>query len=555
MNKLDLDISNFINISKEELESKYNVLKESHKSLQVELESKNQLIYDNKRQLQVYEQLEKDFHQEIELVQKLAKCEVEKYEIKIQRLEENVSDLNDRNQYLETCVFEREEEKVHLEFELKELVDKISLSNEKLETVDDNCQREIRKLKEENEQLKKENEELLLEVKLLKEEIATFEEKYEIANLELENAKENLSCKKSELAECKNVCTNLQEEVVVLKSELEGLRSKPLDTGAKGNSLFAEVNDKRLEVQDKMSRMKQKYLEMKRDYGSKLQKISELRAENQKLAQQLEENNKLQNKDYEYVISTLKSRAATLEDLLERTRADALQNQCMAENTVDDDFKFIQDMMEPKNKEIEELKERLKSESQSKILTAVHLRDSNKELRQWKAVAAQLKCKIDELESKISELEHLKVPLNLEDDVFENDDGKLYHSSVVISDIKSIKLPDDSCSEREIEEQTYSQPNLRNIDCSRNSKKAIKNIEGGDLSLNATCSSFNTSSGDNKENVTANSQKDLESNCKDKKVVTFTTETVEKTNLKQPLRKGGRVLDTKTWYIPSKSKK
>lgn len=47
-----------------------------------------------------------------------------------------------------------------------------------------------------------------------------------------------------DLREANNLIETLQEELHFVKSELDLIKSKPLDDGAKGNSLFSEVYDK-----------------------------------------------------------------------------------------------------------------------------------------------------------------------------------------------------------------------------------------------------------------------------------------------------------------------
>lgn len=61
---------------------------------------------------------------------------------------------------------------------------------------------------------------------------------------ELENIKESLSCKRDELMEANDLIQKLNDELFCLKSELESYKNKPLNTESKGNSLFAEVDDR-----------------------------------------------------------------------------------------------------------------------------------------------------------------------------------------------------------------------------------------------------------------------------------------------------------------------
>lgn len=65
---------------------------------------------------------------------------------------------------------------------------------------------------------------------------------------ELENLQESYEDKKSLLNEANENNVFLVDENAILKSELDILKSKPLNEDSKGNSLFAEVNDRYLNI-------------------------------------------------------------------------------------------------------------------------------------------------------------------------------------------------------------------------------------------------------------------------------------------------------------------
>jgi len=65
-----------------------------------------------------------------------------------------------------------------------------------------------------------------------------------------------------------------QAELAVLKTELEFLKSNPQPDGQKGNSLFAEVEDKRLNMKKKLDAVLQKYHNMKKIYKDKCAELS-----------------------------------------------------------------------------------------------------------------------------------------------------------------------------------------------------------------------------------------------------------------------------------------
>jgi capsule polysaccharide export protein KpsE/RkpR len=68
-----------------------------------------------------------------------------------------------------------------------------------------------------------------------------------------------------------------QAELAEIKTELEFLKSNPQPDGQKGNSLFAEVEDKRQNIKKKLEAVLQKYHNLKKNY---MDKCAELRRVN-----------------------------------------------------------------------------------------------------------------------------------------------------------------------------------------------------------------------------------------------------------------------------------
>lgn len=71
---------------------------------------------------------------------------------------------------------------------------------------------------------------------------------------------------------------DLRESLAVAQNELTCLQSGPPSDGkSRGNSLFAEVEDKRQAMLKQTKLLSKKYTEMKKDYGAKCDEISRLR--------------------------------------------------------------------------------------------------------------------------------------------------------------------------------------------------------------------------------------------------------------------------------------
>lgn len=69
----------------------------------------------------------------------------------------------------------------------------------------------------------------------------------------------------------------VRDSLALAQNELACSKANPSDSMGRGNSLFAEVEDKRQAVQQKISSLSSKYKEMKKDYSSKCSEISKLK--------------------------------------------------------------------------------------------------------------------------------------------------------------------------------------------------------------------------------------------------------------------------------------
>jgi hypothetical protein len=60
-----------------------------------------------------------------------------------------------------------------------------------------------------------------------------------------------------------------QAELAIIKTELDVLKSNPQPKGQKGNSLFSEVEDKRLDMKKRLDTILHKYHNLKKMYMDK----------------------------------------------------------------------------------------------------------------------------------------------------------------------------------------------------------------------------------------------------------------------------------------------
>lgn len=229
----------------EDLQKEYMNLKKTLVKVQQELETKNQQLYDCKRQLNTAEVLEKEYQQEIETLQNGESVEQNKLKAKIVALEIEVSEIkqssDEHAQFLESELLIKSDEIKELQTELKNLCDSASAKSDSEEN----------KLREENAILKSQLETLQSEFEQLQADCALLEKEKSTLNETVGHLKDEVDCLKQTLRNrhlefevTHKWADELQEELALVKSELEAFKSKPLTEESKGNSLFAEVDDR-----------------------------------------------------------------------------------------------------------------------------------------------------------------------------------------------------------------------------------------------------------------------------------------------------------------------
>ncbi|KAL1139088.1 hypothetical protein AAG570_009149 [Ranatra chinensis] len=90
-----------------------------------------------------------------------------------------------------------------------------------------------------------------------------------VATSDLSEMKEMVKSKAELLKSTKEDLEELQGEKALLSSELNALKVGPIGNIQRGNSLFAEVDDKRLQVTEKLESMKNKYTQSKKKLALK----------------------------------------------------------------------------------------------------------------------------------------------------------------------------------------------------------------------------------------------------------------------------------------------
>ncbi|KAJ8920539.1 hypothetical protein NQ315_005408 [Exocentrus adspersus] len=375
----------------------YNGLKKEYLGLRNKLDSVNQELYGCKRQLKVVEALQLEYQNEIELLQSEANTEKIKREEKIVHLEENIviqrSKFSERIHTLEAEVILKDEGLKQLKSEI-ELLKKDNAKETPTEDVNKLIQ-ELMCLKSENEVLLENEEKLKSSLEALQKNSAFLEEALTECKEELLSVKESLSCKRDELVEANDLVQKLNDELFCLKSELESYRSRPLNSSSKGNSLFAEVDDRRVYLQETINRMKTEYIAMKQERAKHLNMISHLKTENKTLCERWKKDIEEKEDDQDMVVKSYKDRIEVLESLVEKYKQNLSAKPVVISVGTFSEIEFYQTMLNNKVKELEELREELKSRGLTHTILSTALKEANKEIRKWRLEATLKQCQIE----------------------------------------------------------------------------------------------------------------------------------------------------------------
>nr|XP_966464.1 PREDICTED: protein Spindly [Tribolium castaneum] len=184
--------------------------------------------------------------------------------------------------------------------------------------------------------------------------------------------------------------------------------SKPLDDKSQGNSLFAEVDDRRVQLQQNMNTMKSQYLEMKRERASYLKQIRALRNENVELMAKMEAEIKGRQEDEEMISETYKNQINALNELIasyQKERESCNLNLKDVPPSASGMMKYFDNMLAMKNKEMEDLRQLLSSASLNTITQRHNLIEAQREIRKNNLEILQLKNEIGQLNMKIEEMQ------------------------------------------------------------------------------------------------------------------------------------------------------
>ncbi|XKL66077.1 hypothetical protein PGB90_009497 [Kerria lacca] len=296
-------------------------LKDENKDLRFEIEqqlniieSQKQELYSANRKVETLSKMKIDMEIEIEALTGLHQIKGN-LEAKVKSLEAELSSTRLKCATLET---ELQDTKTNHEVAIIKLTTEIfNIKNEQdqnqvSQKQNEDYLSELKSLREENKELNLNKMELQNDNKNLTDKTIMLEMSVSEKNQELEEMRNTLDYKSNDLKSAMKLIEELQEEKAMLSVELNSLKCHPVTAnGKRGNSLFAEVDDKRISVANKYEVLQNKYKELKKNL---VKKTAELKAlEIGAIPDEKEKNNEIRKQWKEDEDAPYKSMASLLE--------------------------------------------------------------------------------------------------------------------------------------------------------------------------------------------------------------------------------------------------
>ncbi|KAK1124573.1 hypothetical protein K0M31_020475 [Melipona bicolor] len=206
---------------------------------------------------------------------------------------------------------------------------------------------------------------------------------------------------KNQLDEKDQTLEEIRAELALKRSEVESLRTDPTRESCKGNSIFAEVEDRRQNVVNKMNALREKYVELKHTCKSQITEIKSLRTERAAILGKLENDAHYTLTENEELIQKYKSRISNLENKLKseikrNSEFDSKQSNCS-----DASFRYFESLLDSKRKETVELRTTVEDLHTKLLLQEETKANITKQLHYWRYKASSLEDQIHAVEAKL----------------------------------------------------------------------------------------------------------------------------------------------------------
>ncbi|KAF3421560.1 hypothetical protein E2986_02243 [Frieseomelitta varia] len=367
----------------------------SYNLLKVEHERCKQEIYDLKRKLQLNEAMLRDVNEANESLERLFNqrmseneqlmCQVkEKHRTLVKEYENTISNLETKSA----------EQTREIE-ELRQRADQ-SATNQCIYIV--NHQSADISLNTDDISLKNRIDELL---SIQQEERKKYEHA-EQSIAELKSRCEHYECYvqgiKEQLDEKDQILEEIRAELALKRSEVESLRTDPTRESCKGNSLFAEVEDRRQNVVSKMNALREKYAELKRTCKLQIAEIKSLRTQRAAILRKLENDAHYTLTENMELVQKYKNRISDLENKL---KSEIKRNREFDSNCSDASFRYFQSLLDTKKNETVELRIKVEDLCTKLLLQEETKISITKQLHYWRCKASSLEDQIHAVQAKL----------------------------------------------------------------------------------------------------------------------------------------------------------
>nr|XP_034175441.1 protein Spindly [Osmia lignaria] len=249
-----------------------------------------------------------------------------------------------------------------------------------------------------NTSLNNQIEELLLMLEEEKERYKNAEDTIEELKSRCNELEHHSKEIKEQLHEKARLLEDMRAELSLRHAEKAALESDPMPNTCKGNSLFAEVEDRRRNVIDKMNTMREKYIEMKRLYKLQATEIKMLRAERIAALRKWENDADDMSAMNDELIKKLKNRISDLENKL---KLEIKNNNMKKENYSDvASFEYCQTLMYVKNQEMDQLRIKIEDLSTKMLVQEETKLNTIKQLQYWRHKAFTLEAQIAAIQAE-----------------------------------------------------------------------------------------------------------------------------------------------------------
>ncbi|KAL2715863.1 spindle pole body component 110-like [Vespula squamosa] len=379
--------------SKDEYLSETFDVSTDYRKLHLQNENYRQELHELHLKLIHNEAMQRELQEVNESLELLLIKEKEKAEKKLHEIQEKNRETKEayENQLSDLGIILESKEKKN-----KELYD--SLHQFKVKASQDNIYK-TDDVEEKLIPLKEQIQELLINLEDEKRKKENAEETIKDLKNQLFELQEILEVTKSNLKEKNKVLESTREELIICRSEIETLKIVPANESCKGNSLFAEVEDRRQLAVNKVTILKKKYDELKQAYDIKTEEVKTLKTEKASILRKWDECVNIFSEDNE-LINKYKNRIRDLEKKLLLVQQSNIETK-----TIDNSFSYLESLLAEKKKEIQELHQRIERDSVDMLLQIEIKHKIAKQLQYWQYKTMYMEAQLSAIKSQL-ELEN-----------------------------------------------------------------------------------------------------------------------------------------------------